>query len=228
MSTINSTGLYGSSYLFEDVETLKTLSTEHDTRIDILETDDTSSKSRLVVLEGDNTLNKNNISTLEDDNTTNKSNIASNTTRIDALEDDNTSNITRLDDLETQDTDNKLRLDDAEDQIFVVVHEPNKHVEEFFYFTPLPVPYDILEAYSQLIHSKSLTLKDRFDEYETLDIKDVVKVIQEIIQDHEMKIVALEFFGTLSEAKAAAQFIWAAGKVFANKFGKKIIKKAVS
>jgi hypothetical protein len=45
------------------------------------------------------------------------------------------------------------------------------------------------------------------------------------MQDHEMKIVALEFFGTLSEAKAAAQFLWATGKVLANKFGKKIIKK---
>ena len=59
MSTINSTGLYGSSYLLEDVETLKTLSTEHDTRIDILESDDVSSKSRLVVLETDNILKKN-------------------------------------------------------------------------------------------------------------------------------------------------------------------------
>jgi len=87
------------------------------------------------------------------------------------------------------------------------------------------MPLYILEAYSQLIHSKSLTLKDRFDEYDTNDIKDVTKAIQEILQDHEMKIVAIEFFNTLSEAKAAAQFLWAAGKVFANKFGKKIIKK---
>ena len=40
-----------------------------------------------------------------------------------------------------------------------------------------------------------------------------------------MKIVAIEFFNTLSEAKAAAQFLWAGSKVLANKFGKKIIKK---
>jgi hypothetical protein len=94
---------------------------------------------------------------LETDNTTNKSEIAT-------LETDNTDNIDRLDDLELDHTDNKSRLVDAEGQIFDVVHEPNKHEEEFFYFTPLPVPYDILEAYSQLIHIKSLTLKDLFDE----------------------------------------------------------------
>ena len=39
-----------------------------------------------------------------------------------------------------------------------------------------------------------------------------------------MKIVNIEFFNTLSEAKAAAQFLWAAGKVFSNKFGKKLLK----
>jgi len=38
----------------------------------------------------------------------------------------------------------------------------------------------------------------------------------------------MEFFNTLSDAKAAAQFLWAAGKVFANKFGKKNYKKTVS
>ena len=65
MSLIKSTGLYGDSYLFEDVETLKTLSTEHDTRLDILEADDTSSKSRLGLLETDNTSSKSRISFLE-------------------------------------------------------------------------------------------------------------------------------------------------------------------
>ena len=56
------------------------------------------------------------------------------------------------------------RLDDAEGQIFNVVHEPNKYALEFFYGF-YPVPYDVLEAYSQLFYSKSLTLKDKFDEY---------------------------------------------------------------
>jgi hypothetical protein len=40
-----------------------------------------------------------------------------------------------------------------------------------------------------------------------------------------MKIVYMEFFNTLSDSKAAVQYIWAAGKVLNNKFGKKIIKK---
>jgi len=82
MSLIKSTGLYGDSYLFEDVESLKTSITEHDTRIDILESDDASSKSRLEVLEGDNITNKTNITTLTTDNDTNKIDITSNTTRI--------------------------------------------------------------------------------------------------------------------------------------------------
>ncbi len=128
------------------------------------------------------------IGDLETDNTTNKSNITSNTTRIDTLEDDNTSNITRIGDLETDVSSNEARITDTEDQIFDVVHEPNKH-EEFFYYTPYPVPYDVLEAYSQLIHDKSLTLKDRFDLSANNDINSVTKVIQEILQDHEMKIV---------------------------------------
>ena len=45
MSIINSTGLYGSSYLFDDVEHLKTLSAEHDTRLNILEPDNTTNKT---------------------------------------------------------------------------------------------------------------------------------------------------------------------------------------
>jgi hypothetical protein len=111
--SISSTGIYGSSYLLEDVEQLKidvttlttdhlTTKTEHDGRLDLLEIDNTSSKS--------------NIATLETDNT-------SNITRIVTLETDNTSNINRLDTLELDNTDNKLRLDDAEGQIFDVVHE---------------------------------------------------------------------------------------------------------
>ncbi len=94
------------------------------------------------------------------------------------MEDDNTSNIERLDTLELDNRDNKARLLDAENQIFDVVYEPNKHTEEFFYYTPYPVPYDILEADSYLIHSKSLTLKDRFDDYDTNDLKTVTKLIQ--------------------------------------------------
>jgi hypothetical protein len=128
----------------------------------------------------DNTTNKSNIVTLTTDNTTNKSNIVSNTTRIDTLEEDNTSNIERLDTLELDNRDNKARSVDSEDHIFDVVYEPNKHTEEFFCYTPYPVGYDILETYSQLIDSKSLTLKDRFDEYDTKDIKVVTKVIQVI------------------------------------------------
>ena len=72
--------------------------------------------------------------------------------------------------MEFDNTDNKARLTDVEDQIFDVVYEPNKHEQDFFYYPPYSVPYDILEAYSQLIHSKSLTLKDRFDEYDTNDV----------------------------------------------------------
>ncbi len=40
-----------------------------------------------------------------------------------------------------------------------------------------------------------------------------------------MKIVTVEFFNSLSEDKALAKFVWAAGKVVKNKFGKKIIEK---
>ena len=83
----------------------------------------------------------------------------------------------------------------------------------------------MLEAYSQLMHDKSLNLKDRFDLSGNNEIKAVVEVIQEILQDHEMKIVTVEFFNSLSEAKALAKFLWATGKVLANKFGKKIITK---
>ena len=103
MSIINSTGLYGSSYLFDDVETLKTSITEHDTRIDTLESDDANSKSRLEVLEGDNTLNKSNISTLEGDNITNKSNITTLTT-------DNTTNKSNIATLTTDNTTNKTNI----------------------------------------------------------------------------------------------------------------------
>ena len=219
--SISSTGIYGvnttivTSDLYEDIEQLKSnlttlttshlsVATNHDGRLDILETDNTSNITRIGDLEVD---------------------VSSNTTRIDTLEDDNTSNIERLDTLELDNTDNKARLIDAEDQIFDVVHEPNKHEQELFYFTPYPVPYDVLEAYSQLIHDKSLTLKDRFDLSANNDINSVVKVVQEILQDHEMKIVAIEFFNSLSEAKAASQYVWAASKILANKFGKKIIKK---
>jgi hypothetical protein len=68
-------------------------------------------------------------------------------------------------------------------------------------------------------------LKDRFDLSANNDINSVIKVIQEILQDHEMKIVAIEFFNSLSEAKAAAQYLWSGSKILANKFGKKIIQK---
>ena len=97
MSIIKSTGLYGDAYLFEDVETLKILSTEHDTRIDILESDDVNSKSRLEVLEGDNTTSKSRISTLETDNTSSKS-------RISTLESDNTTNKSNIATLTTDTT----------------------------------------------------------------------------------------------------------------------------
>jgi hypothetical protein len=67
--SISSTGIYGSSYLYEDVEELKTnlttlttshlsTATNHDGRLDILETDNTSNKERLSGLEDDNTSNK--------------------------------------------------------------------------------------------------------------------------------------------------------------------------
>ncbi len=143
------------------------LTSNHDGRLDILEGDNTTNKINITTLTTDNTTNKSNITTLTTDNTTNKNNITSNTTRIDTLEDDNTSNIEKIDTLELDNTDNKARLTDTEDQIFDVLYEPNKHSEEFFYYTPYPVPYDILETYSQLIHSKSLTLKDQFDKYDT-------------------------------------------------------------
>ena len=74
------------------------------------------------------------------------------------------------------------------------------------------------------MHDKSLTLKDRFDLSGNNEIKAVVEVIQEILQDHEMKIVALEFFNSLSETKAAAKFLWATGKYLNNKFEKKLLK----
>ena len=102
MSLITSTGLYGDSYLFEDVETLKTSITEHDsridilesdntsneqdTRIDILEVDNTSSKSRLGLLETDNTSSKSRLGLLETDNTLNKTNISTHTTQIESLQ----------------------------------------------------------------------------------------------------------------------------------------------
>ena len=234
--SISSTGIYGSSYLSEDVEQLKidvtsltgshlSVATEHDGRLDILETDNTSNKinissntTRIVELEVSDASNKDRLVNLEIDNGSNKD-------RLGDLEVSNTSHIERLVDLEDHDLNHALRLTDLEGQIFDVVHEPNIHEDDFFYFTPYPVPYAILEAYSQLIHSKSLTLKDRFDESETNDIIEVIKVIQEILQDHEMKIVAIEFFNSLSEAKAAAKFLWAGSKVVANKFGKKIITK---
>ncbi len=68
-------------------------------------------------------------------------------------------------------------------------------------------------------------MKDRFDLSANNDINSVVKIVQEILQDHEMKMVAIEFFNSLSEAKAVAQYLWAGSKVLANKFGKKIIQK---
>jgi hypothetical protein len=40
-----------------------------------------------------------------------------------------------------------------------------------------------------------------------------------------MKIVAIEFFNSLSEAKATTQYSWSGSKELANKFGKKIIQK---
>ena len=161
--SISSTGLYGDSYLFEDVEQLKidvttlttdhlTTKTEHDGRLDLLEISDASNIPRIVELETD---------------------VSSNTTRIVTLETDNTSNINKLDTLELDNTDNKLRLDDAEGQIFNVVHEPNKYEAEFTYGV-FHIPYGVLEAYNQLFYSKSLTLQDEFGESET-DIKDVIK-----------------------------------------------------
>ena len=218
--SISSTVIYGAnstiitSDLYEDLEKLKTdvtilttshlsVATNHDGRLDVLEVSDASNITRIVELETD---------------------VSSNTIRIVTLETDNTSNINRLDTLELDNTDNKLRLDDAEGQIFNVVHEPNKYALEFFYGF-YPVPYAVLEAYNQLFYSKTLTLKNEFDASTTTDIKDVIKVIQEILQTHEMKIVNIEFFNTLSEAKAAAQFLLAGGKYLNNKFGKKIIKK---
>jgi phosphate uptake regulator len=247
--SISSTGIYGvnstivTSDLYEDVEQLKTnlttlttshlsVATNHDGRLDTLESDNTSNITRIGDLEIDVSSNITRISDLEIDVSSNitrigdlEIDVSSNITRIGDLELDMYSNITRIGDLETDVSSNKVRLTDAEDQIFDVVHEPNKHEQEFFYYTPYPVPYDVLEAYSQLIHDKSLTLKDRFDLSANNDINSVVKVVQEILQDHEMKIVAIEFFNSLSEAKAAAQYVWAASKVLANKFGKKIIKK---
>ena len=157
--SISSTGLYGDSYLFEDVEQLKidvttlttdhlTTKTEHDERLDLLEIDNTSSKTNIATL---------------------KTDVSSNITRIVTLETDNTSNIERLDTLELDKTDHKLRLDDAEGQIFNVVHEPNKYEAEFTYGV-FHIPYGVLEAYNQLFYSKSLTLQDEFGESET-DIK---------------------------------------------------------
>ena len=227
------------------------MASEHNGRLDILETDNTSSKinitsntTRIVELESDVTSNTARIVELESDVSSNtarivelENDVSSNTTRIVELESDVSSNTTRIVELEDHDSNHALRLTDLETQAFEVEHVPNKHEDDFFYFTPYPVPYDVLEAYSQLIHDKSLTLKDSqliHDKSLTLkdrvdpsnnDIRAITEVIQEILQDHEMKIVALEFFNSLSEAKTAAKFLWATGKVLKNKFGKKIIAK---
>jgi hypothetical protein len=183
--SITSTGIYGvnstivTSDLYEDVELLKTnlttlttshlsTATNHDGRLDVLETDNTSNISRIGDLEIDVSSNISRIGDLEID-------VSSNITRIGHLEIDVSSNITRIGVLEIDVSSNKARLTEAEDQIFDVVHEPNKHEQEFFYYTPYPVPYDVLEAYSQLIHDKSLTLKDRFDLSANNDINSVVK-----------------------------------------------------
>ena len=92
-STIKATGLYGDAYLFEDVETLKTLSTEYDNRLDILEPDNTTNKSnisshttQIATLTTDNTSSKSRLGVLESDNTTNKSNISTHTTQIASLQ----------------------------------------------------------------------------------------------------------------------------------------------
>ncbi len=102
MSIINSTGLYGDSYLFEDVETLKTSITEHDSHIDILESDNTSNEhdTRIDILEVDNTSSKSRLGILETDNTSSKS-------RLGLLETDNTS-------LQLYDTSFNLRLQSLE------------------------------------------------------------------------------------------------------------------
>jgi len=189
MSIINSTGIYdNNSELVEDVEQLKI--DVDQLQLDFLNTAAGAVNSRVTILETDNTTNQINISILQSDNTSNKD-------RITVLETDNTSNKDRLDNLELDNTDNKLRLDDTEAQVFDVVHEPNKYALETTYGV-FHIPYGILEAYNQLFYSKSLTLQDEFVESET-DIKDVIKVIQEILQTHEMKIVHMEFFNTLSD-----------------------------
>ena len=110
MSIINSTGLYGDSYLFEDVQHLKTLSAEHDTLLDILEPENTTNKTNI-------SSNISRISTLESDNTTNKTNISSNTSRISTLESDDTTNktnisthTTQIESLQLYDTSLNLRL----------------------------------------------------------------------------------------------------------------------
>ena len=165
--SISSTGLYGDSYLFEDVEQLKidvttlttdhlTTKTDHDGRLDLLEIDNTSSKSNIVTLETDNTSNIIRIGDLETD-------VSSNIARIVTLETDNADNIERLDNLELDNTDNKARLDDTEAQVFDVVHEPNKYALETTYGV-FHIPYGVLEAYNQLFYSKSLTLQDEFVE----------------------------------------------------------------
>ncbi len=40
-----------------------------------------------------------------------------------------------------------------------------------------------------------------------------------------MKIVAIEFFNSLSQPKVEAQYLWSGSKVLTNKFGKKIIQE---
>ena len=207
---------------------LETDNTSNKDRLGDLETDNTSNKDRLGDLETDNTSNKDRLGDLETDVSSNTSRIveletdvtsnttrigdletdvSSNTSRIVELETDVTSNTERIVDLEDHDSNHALRLTDLETQVFEVEHVANKHEDELLYFTPLPVPYAVLEAYSQIIHSKSLTLKDRFD-LSNNDIRAITEVIQEILQDHEMKIVALEFFNSLSEAKSTAKFLW--------------------
>jgi hypothetical protein len=98
--SISSTGLYGDSYLLEDVETLKSnltilttdhlsTKTEHDERLDLLEISDVSNITRIGNLEISDASNIIRIGDLETD-------VSSNTTRIDALEVSDLSNIKKL------------------------------------------------------------------------------------------------------------------------------------
>ena len=228
-----------------DIDQLQTTTDDHETRIDTLESDNTTNKSNIQTLQTTTDDHETRIDTLESDNTNNQS-------RLDTLEQDiidlETNKQDKLQDISdteilaiatytdddgtvTQVTTTKGDFENFKYQISILESDTNtieqidnEYALNTFYNTPYPVPYLILDAYCQLMHEHSITLKEQF-EPDNHNIKHLTEVIQYIIQEHEIRLVSLEFFQTLTEAKALAKYTWMAAKVAANKFGKKIVIK---